>query len=72
MSMMTDPADAKAELPQDGLGLFDHPQLALRHLAEVRNPRRQAGGSGLVPGRQPGAVRQLANLGLRQTDGVEG
>ena len=66
VAMMADAADAEAELAQDGLGLLDHPQLLVGDLAEVRNARRQARRRGLVPGRQAGAARQLADLVLGQ------
>ena len=47
--VMPHAADPETEIAQHALGTLDHPQLGLGDLAEVRDPRRQAGGRRLVP-----------------------
>ena len=47
-------------------GALDHAQLLVGDFRVVRNARRQTRRRGLVPGRQPGAMRQLADLRLGQ------
>ena len=69
--VMPHAADAEPEIAQDRLGALDRPQLLFRHLAEVRNARRQARGGRLIPGGQSGFARELADLGLGQPDVVE-
>ena len=69
--VMPDAADAEAKVAQHVLGPLDHPELVFRDLREVRNARRQTSRRGLVPGRQAGLARQLADLILRQPDLVE-
>src|SRR3954468_4218020 len=64
-------ADAESEVVQHRLGLLDHAQLLVGDFRVIRNPGGQACGRGLVPGRQTGLVRQLANLRLGQADFVE-
>src|SRR5262249_58176569 len=61
----------EAERAQRLLGALDRAQLLVGHFAVIRNPRRQARGGRLVPGRQTGAPRQLADLVLGQVHFVE-
>ncbi len=63
--------DPKAQLAQSLLGALDRSQLLAGHFGVIRNPRRKARRGRLVPGRQAGAVRQLANFVFGQIDIVE-
>ncbi|MBW3607541.1 MAG: hypothetical protein KY463_04170, partial [Actinobacteria bacterium] len=69
--MVPHAADPKAQRMQHGFGPFDHAQLLIRDLAEVRDAGGQAGRCRLVPGRQPGLPGELADLGFRQPGLVE-
>src|SRR5919197_1012261 len=69
--VMSDAEHPEPERAQRLLGAFDGAQLLVGHLGMIRNPRRQTGRGGLVPGRQPGAVRQLADFRLGEIDFVE-
>ena len=68
---MPDAIHAKAERANRLFGLFDHAQLLDRHLGVIRNARREAGRRRLVPRRQPGVPRQLADLVLPEIHFVE-
>ena len=68
---MADAAHAESEAAQRLFGALDHPQLLVGDFGVVRNARRQARRRRLVPGRQAGAARQLADFVLGQIDFVE-
>ena len=63
--------DAEAESADRLFGALDGPELFVGDLGVIRNARREARRRRLVPRRQPGAARQLANLGLREIHFVE-
>src|SRR5262245_6818601 len=69
--VVPDAEDAKSEAAKRLFGLFDRAQLFVGHVMQVRNSRRQTSRRGFVPGREPGAARELADLGFAQLDFVE-
>src|SRR5207237_7519008 len=69
--MMPHAADAEAERMKSLLRALDHAQLLIGHLRMIRNAGRQTGRCRLVPRRQPGAARELADFVLRQIDFIE-
>ena len=64
-------AHAEPQRAQRLLGPLDRPQLLVGDFVMIRNARGQARGRRLVPGRQAGDARQLADLVLGQVDFVE-
>src|SRR5688500_15782795 len=69
--VMAHAADAETEGAERFFGALDHAQLFIGHFRVIWNTRRQARGRRLVPRRQPGAARELANVVLGQADFVE-
>src|SRR5688572_22585567 len=69
--VMAHAAHPEAERPERRLGALDHAQLLASYLRMVRNARRETRRRRLVPGRQSGAARQLADIVLGQTRFVE-
>ena len=69
--VMAHAADAEPERAERLLRPLDHAQLLVGHFAVIRNARRQTRRCRLVPRRDAGLPRQLANLLLGQIDFVQ-
>src|SRR5262249_26296595 len=69
--VMADAEHAEAEIADHALGRLDRPELLLRDLRVIGNPRRQARRRGLVPRFEARAPGELAYLRFRQPGLVE-
>ena len=68
---MANPDDAEPQGPDDVFGALDGLELGFGDFGVVRHARRQAGRRGLVPARQTGLARELADVGFGQPRFVE-
>src|SRR5262249_38220520 len=70
--VVPDAEHAESEIADRLFGALDRAQLRVGHLGVVRDARREAGRRRFVPGWEPRAARQLADLVLGEVHFVEG